>query len=101
MGSASCLSASTTCPFRPLLLLLPVLEPSHDAGEVQAPCQRVQEHLVLLDALNELLQGEFPWDREKRESGQGGCSLPSPWWDRGGGGELESYMGGSEPRLSG
>ena len=39
----------------PLLILLSILEPAHNAGKVQASGQRVQEHLVLLDALHELL----------------------------------------------
>lgn len=76
VGSAGCLSLPTACPL-PTLLLLAVLEPAHDASEVQAPCQRVQEHLVLLDALDELLQGQFPWRTEKGSQGEEGA-LPFP-----------------------
>lgn len=50
----------------PLLLLHPTLESAHDAGEVQAPGQCVQEHLILLDTLHEFLQGQLPWWKERR-----------------------------------
>lgn len=42
-----------------ILLLLAIPAPADEAGEVQAPCQHLQEHLVLLDALHEL-PGEVP-----------------------------------------
>lgn len=71
-GSAGCLSRPAPSP---LLLLLPVPEPVHNAGEVQTPRQRVQEHLVLLDALQELLQGQLPWRPERESRGGGVVSL--------------------------
>lgn len=46
-------------------LVFAVLESAHDAGQVQASGQRVQEHLVLLHTFHELLQRQFPWDGEK------------------------------------
>jgi hypothetical protein len=51
------------------LLVFAVLESAHDAGQVQASGQRVQEHLVLLHTFHELLQGQFPWDGEKEIRG--------------------------------
>lgn len=75
VGSASCLGCLRCPTASPLLILLAILEPAHNAGEVQASRQCVQEHLVLLHALNELLQGEFPWGREKRSHGEEGVQL--------------------------